>query len=122
MSLTVRSLHSPDVENLAKWVPDDPQDVLLLVEVEIGQGPAEGADLFQVVVATPRGLDRYRRTRPNPIVFDHGLLVMSAYSCERFRDWLTRTIARCDAGEWAGSVQLLRRFFLWEYDDYNRGR
>jgi len=121
MSLTVRSLHSPDVDDLARWVPDDPQDVLLLVELEIGQGPGSGADLFQIVVATPRGLDRYRRVRPNPIVFDRGLLVMSAYSCGRFREWLARTVARCDAGNWAESVQLLRRFFSWQYDDYRGG-
>jgi hypothetical protein len=121
MSLMVRSLHSPDVEDLARWVPDDPQDVLLLVELEIGQGRESGADLFQIVVATPRGLDRYRKAKPNPIVFDRGLLVMSAYSRERFRDWLARTVARCDAGNWAESVHLLRRFFSWEYDDYRPG-
>ena len=94
MALTVRSLHSPDVEDLARWVPDDPQDVLFLIQVEIGQEAQGAADLFQVVVATPRGLERYRRARPNPIVFDRGLLVMSAYSCGRFREWLARTVAR----------------------------
>jgi hypothetical protein len=121
MALTVRSLHSPEVDDLARWVPDDPQDVLFLVQLEIGQEANGSADLFQIVVATPRGLERYRRARTNPIIFDRGLLVMSVYSRDRFRDWLTRTLARCDAGCWAESVQLLRRFFLWEYDDYRTG-
>jgi len=122
MALTVRSLHSPDVEDLARWVPDDPQDVLFLIQVEIGQEAQGAADLFQVVVATPRGLERYRRARPNPIVFDRGLVVMSAYSRDCLRGWLARTLARCDGGCWAESVQLLRRFFLWEYDDHKTGR
>ncbi len=116
MVLAIRGVHSPDVDGVARWVPEDPDDVCIVVEVEIGEGERGAADLFQILVATPKGLERYARDRQAPVVSERGMLVLKRYSFGVVRSWLEQTVARCTAPTWEASIPLLQRYLAWEYE------
>jgi hypothetical protein len=118
MRLYAKSVSSPDAFGFPNWTPDDPKDVAILVEVEIGEEGQQGADLFQVMLATPRGLERIAIQRSSVVISDRALVVMKEVSAGTFVEWLSSTLEKCAADTWVSSVERLQRYFLWEYEDY----
>src|SRR4051812_35284793 len=130
MSLTLKSVHSADAENIRTWQPEDPDDVCIVVEIEVASGDSPGADLFQFMVATTAGLARWSAPVARSIVSDRALVLMKTFSTRDLFSWLQDTLARCDAATWPESLCRLQQYFRWEYEDYqpekptarNRGR
>lgn len=118
--LQIKSRHSPDVQ-LDVWEPDDLADVYFLLELEIGEEGKEGADLFQVVIATPEGLRRRGAAR-NGVIEKRATLVISELSWKTVHRAVADIVAACTAPTWNESVLKLQRYFRWEYEDYQRER
>jgi len=118
MSLTIKSIHSPDAPNVRHWEPDDPEEACLLVELEIGPNEEQGTNLFQIMVATPKGLLKWARSATTPVLSDRGLLVLTTYSSQALLEWLSQTVNHCSADTWTESVSLLQKYFRWEYEDF----
>ncbi len=114
--LRIRSLHSPDV-SIRTFVPDNPVDVYIFVEFEIGEVGAQGRDIFSVVVATPEALRR-RSENNKFLLASHGVMVVSYFSFDELRASLEGIVASCWKGDWQRSVENLRRYFMWEYDGF----
>ena len=115
--LEVKTWSSPDVE-LESWVPDAPNEVYFLLELEIGVVGEERRDIFQVVVATPEGLRA--RARAN-VIAERGTLVVSEYSWRDLRRSIQSIVERCESPTWSESALKLQRYFEWEYEDYVGG-
>jgi hypothetical protein len=114
--LRILDFHSPDVESLARWMPDDPSAVYLLVEMSIGEQGARAADLFSVMAATPEGLSR-RARGDSVVISERGLVVVSEFDWPAIRQHLEAIVRRCEADTWVECVLRLQRFFMWEYED-----
>jgi hypothetical protein len=71
MRAVVRRFHSPDAD-LDRYVPDDREDVGLLVQMLVGPAEKPGEESFDVVVCTPRWLDRWVR-EDGPLIGRHHL-------------------------------------------------
>jgi hypothetical protein len=114
--LELRSLSSSDVE-VGVWRPDDEKGVCFPLELEVGERGVDGADLFQVIVATPEGLRRLPASS-NGVLADRGLIVLDRFDWQLLRKVLNDILVACAAETWNESVLRLQRYFFWEYEDY----
>ena len=113
---------SPDAWGFPHWEAEDPSDVAILVEVEIGEEGQPEADVFQVMLVTPKGLERMAATKSEPVILDRALVVMREVSAPAFEEWLSSTLKKCAADTWVATVLNLQRYFQWEYEDYKMER
>jgi len=116
IQLEIRSIGSPDVE-FYSWEPTTNTEVFFLVEMEIGEAGADGADLFQVVIATPEAL-RAKSTIGSNIIRDRSTLVVSHYDWHAIQQDLEAVVRKCESETWVTSTLRLQRYFKWEYEDY----
>lgn len=114
--LELRSIGSPDIE-LYSWEPTTNADVFFLVEMEIGEAGVDGADLFQVVIATPEALRANSQPDTNTIR-DRSTLVVSNYDWQETQKTIESIVRKCEAENWVKSTLNLQRYFKWEYEDF----
>jgi len=117
IQLEIRSIGSPDVE-FYSWEPTTNADIYFLVEMEIGEAGVEGADLFQVIVATPEALRAKSKVGTN-VIRERSTLIVSNYDWLEISKSLENIVRKCESETWAISTFNLQRYFKWEYEDYN---
>lgn len=115
MKTSVRRLHSPDVD-LETYVPDDPEDVGVLVQIMAGPAGGPGEESFDVVVCTPRWLERWIREE-GPLIGRHHLII-ERYDGARVRLYLTEAVESEEAQTWPDLALKLGRIGKWEFEDY----
>ena len=98
-----------DVDDLRVWVPPSPDDVCVALELSIGPGDSATADLFQVVVATPRALAGRPDRRKGK------LLVVPVWDWPEVEAALKKRIDEARGRSWEEVVDRLRTHFEWEY-------
>ena len=116
IQLEIRSMSSPDVE-FYSWEPTTNADIFFLVEMEIGQVGVDGADLFQIVIATPEALRARARMGTNTIR-ERSTLVVSNYDWLNIQQAIAAIVRKCESETWVASTLRLQRYFKWEYEDY----
>ena len=114
--LVIRSVSVWGHPNIRTWEPDDPDTIAEIVTVEIGERSKDLADQFMVKVATPPGLATLELR--DGIIATRPLLVMKRYDFDGLWRWLERTVADCEQDSWTHSVEMLQRYFRWEYEGY----
>jgi immunity protein 8 of polymorphic toxin system len=117
MKAAVRRLHSPDAD-LATFQPDDSEDVGVLVQVIAGPDDGPGEESFDVVVCTPRWLERRVRAE-GPLVGRHHLVV-ARYDGPEVMRFLTAAVESEHAATWNELALRLGRIGMWEFEDYRR--
>ena len=115
MKLEIRDYHSVDVDQVWNWKPSADEDVYFHLEIEVAETGQEGGTLFQMVVATPKGLSWFAQQYKQPIP-DRGLLILDQYSWQTVLARLERIVERCTQESWKESIECLSRYFLWEYE------
>jgi Immunity protein 8 len=111
----VRRFHSPDAD-LDRYLPDDPEDVGLLVQMMVGPAGKPGEESFDVVVCTPRWLDR-RVREGGPLIGRHHLFI-ERWDAARVRLNLTRAVESEEAPTWPELAIKIGRIGKWEFEDY----
>ena len=112
--LELKSYGSSDYD-LESWQPAQEEDVFFVLDMEIGERGDDRADLFYVTVATPAGLRKHRRSAGTT---SQGAIVLPVFSLDNLLARVNEVIADCSAESWDKSVLLLRRYFDYEYADY----
>jgi Immunity protein 8 len=111
----VRRFHSPDAE-LDFYVPEDSEDVGLLVQMMVGPAGKPGEESFDVLVCTPRWLDR-RVREGGPLIGCHHL-VIERWDAARIRHYLTDAVESEEAPTWPELAIKISRIGKWEFEDY----
>ena len=128
--LEIVDLRSLDIDDPSSWRPAAPEQVYLVFELEIGEAGVSGAHVFQLLVATPEGLNAHHRGRAraafdamsgrrNGLAID-AMLVLDRYRWPSLRDLLSQRVASCERATWAESLDCLRAKFFWEYEGLER--
>jgi hypothetical protein len=120
MRAKLKQIHSPDVPDLRKYQPDDPNNFSFLLELSVGPRDDETEDIFAVVVCTPEWL-RERSERTDITIGRHHLIVFE-YDHDRLIDFLERYISECSGETWLEIAQKLNRLAKWEFEDFRQAR
>ena len=112
----IKTLHSPDVDNLNGWLPDA-DGFYVLLQMGIGPEDEAGSDIFEIILASPEGL-RSRCTDESIVIADRALLVLKEFDWPRIQRHLHRVVSSCSGRDWIEVSARLQRFFCWEYEDY----
>lgn len=115
MRAVVHRFHSPDAD-LDRYVPDDAEDVGLLVQMMAGPAGKPGEESFDVVVCTPRWLDRWVREN-GPLIGRHHLVV-ERWDFARVRLYLAEAVESEEAPTWPELAVKIGRIGKWEFEDY----
>ena len=105
----VHGIEANDIPGWPRWQSPTPQDELQWFTVSVGCEGSEGADDFQVAVATPLGVNS-RRDR-DPFV---GLVVVR-FEPPAVERAIREYVAGSEAATWEGVVERLRTRMSWEY-------
>jgi len=115
----IKKLHSPDIQDLRSYWPDDPECFGFLLQAIIGPKGEPGEESFDMVVCTPHWLAK--KYRPDEIIVGRSYLIVFEYDFKRLALFLDRFVERCSAYTWREVAEKLSRLGVWEFEDYNVG-
>ena len=104
MNATLHRLHSPDVADLERYVPDD-EDVGLLVQAMIGPAGMEGEESFDLMVCTPRWLAMHIGSRH---LFGRHYLFLPRYDYAALRAAIENLCRLAEGDDWGAVASLYR--------------
>jgi hypothetical protein len=116
MRAVLRSLHSPDIPDLAHFMPEGRDDFAFLLQMLIGPQDAPGEESFDVFVCTPKWLLDHHQ--PRDIVEGRHKLIVLEYDFRRLNDFITRWVGACEGATWQELAQRIGRLGRWEFEDY----
>ncbi len=112
MHAHVRRIEANDIPGWPNWAPKGAVQERQWFTVSIGPEGSEGTDLFQVAVATSRGL-KARRRKAKFV----GLIV-GDFAPAQIEQAIRDHVASVRATTWEGIVHGLSPVMRWEYADY----
>src|SRR5690606_19542134 len=115
ISLEIRSISSPDIENFWAWELTSNDEVHFLVEMEIGELGSDRADLFFVEVATPEAL-LLRSSRNFKVIRNRAIIIISRYEWKSIYETIAGIVKQSESNTWRDSVMSLQRYVSWEYE------
>lgn len=117
MNAEVRSLSSPDVDDLRAWVPPDPQCFAFLMRVMIGPAGQDGEEAIDIQVCTPLWLER--TFAPDGLVSGWQMLIVFRYDYSMIERYVGKVVSSVSGRTWNEIGQKLTRLGRWEFEDYD---
>jgi hypothetical protein len=112
MQAQVRGIEANDVPDWQNWVPKNAAEEMQWFTISIGTAAVEGSDLFQVAVATRRGINaRRHKTKFAGLVVDD-------FTPARIEQAICDHVASVHAETWEEIARGLGPAMRWEYTDY----
>jgi Immunity protein 8 len=111
----LKSLYSPQLQDIEVSQPPDPADFEILVQAMIGLEGEEGADTFDFVVCTPNRL--IRRVAAEGPLSGHSYLFVEKYDYDVIRREIARYCATAMGPSWPQVAAVLSRYGQWEYEN-----
>jgi hypothetical protein len=108
----VKNISANDIPEWPNWSPTDPTDEFQWLSVAIGPISTAGADLFQVAIATSRGL-KARRHKTKFVG-----LVVDEFDPRVIEQTIQEFVASIEAPTWEAIVEQLQTTMQWEFTDY----
>ncbi|MBI5066983.1 MAG: immunity 8 family protein [Deltaproteobacteria bacterium] len=115
MRARLKSLRSDEIDDLERWEPPLPDEFAVPLVLEVGALGQRGRERFDLLVVTPRWLER-RHGRAGA-VRGRGLLLVFEWDWRRLRTFLAREVERCSGGTWVEVARAVGRLAEWEGGD-----
>ncbi len=115
MRAELKRLHSPDIDDLEKYTPAQPDCFGFLVQAMIGPAGCQGEESFDMVVCTPEWL---KRTRPAEFILGRHHLIVFKYDYKSLAAYIAALAEECTGETWQEIAQQLSRLGKWEFEDY----
>jgi len=116
MNAELKRLHSPDVDDLKVYSPNESDNFAFLLQAMIGPAGSEGEESFDVFVCTPKWLSS-NHDEADIILGRHHLIVFK-FDYPSLTKYVARLAERCNGTSWHDVAHQLSRFGKWEFDDY----
>ncbi|MFT3841797.1 MAG: immunity 8 family protein [Myxococcaceae bacterium] len=111
----MKSLHSPDVQDLKSFADAAPADFQLLVQAMIGPQGQDASESFDVVVCSVEALRK--QVSRGPLIGLHHI-VMARFDFDLLTATIRAYCTRCEGATWQEVAQKLGRLGHWEFDEY----
>lgn len=103
-------------DDLATFLPMDPENFVLYLTAHIGIAGGDGQDLFNITVCTPEWLKSHHRS-PD-IVMGRAMLIVQEYDLPRIEAFISKYCQDCTGDTWEEIGAKLSRLGQWEFEDY----
>lgn len=103
-------------EDLNTYTPQMPHNFCVWLTLAIGPEDEESSDLFQVAICSVTWL-AHQLSINSAYVLRHMILVES-FDFELIKNTVGEIIENAERPSWEESVQILCRYFAWEFEDY----
>ena len=116
MQPVLKRLHSPDIDNLESYSPDQPDNFSFLLQAMVGSSDGEGEESFDLVVCTPQWM--IERYKSDDVLLGLHKIIVLEYDYRRLRGFIEKFLMRCSGKNWdevASKVSLLGH---WEFDGH----
>lgn len=117
MKATVKSLHSPDIPDLTRYMPKVADDFAFLLQILAGPSEGDGEESFDVFVCTPLWLRNNHQ--PSDIVVGRHKLIVFDYNYRRLVSFITGLVESCEGTTWQELADRIGRLGKWEFEDYH---
>lgn len=108
----IQSFDCADVsEDLSRWVPDDPFEVDLWINLTIGLDGDSGGNNFQLHILTTQTVKNHKGKKKYSIV-------LKEYSWEQVLQSVDRILSDCVGYDWHDISAKLSERMQWEYEGY----
>lgn len=107
---------SSDVPDLFDYKPDDPEYFGFPLNLSIGTEGDRGADNFQLMVATPKYIQKMYPGQ-SAVLLRHFLVVFH-YDFNEILDVINRYVRSIQDDSWEKIAAKIGQIALWEFEDY----
>ena len=113
----LKSVYSPDVENLPEYRPAEPEHVGILFQLFIGPDDgSEDAESFDVMVCTPDWLKQ--SLHHDDVVLGYHHLIVREYDYRRIINSIEKYLHHCHGETWEDVARKVSRLGKWEFEGY----
>jgi hypothetical protein len=116
MKAAIRRFHSPDVDDLKRWFPAEPECFGFLLQVLVGPGDGEGEESFDFVVCSPEWLRR--KYGDDAIVLGRHYILLFIYDFDRVKKAIEAIVAKATGNNWHEVASKIACYGQWEFEDY----
>jgi hypothetical protein len=115
MKAQLKSLHSPDVDDLRSFLPEVPERFAVLVQAMIGPAGEDSAESFDIVVCSPAAIRE--EAEKGPVIGLHRI-VMARFGYDDLVRTIREFCQRCEGATWQDVARRVGRLGRWEFEDY----
>ena len=116
MKPNLKSIHSPDVNDLETYLPEEPDDFCILVQATIGLPNDNSGESFDFLVCTPKWIETLLENQK--FVLGKGYLVVRNYNYNLIIETIQSICDRVSGDDWITVANKLARYGQWEFEDY----
>jgi hypothetical protein len=117
MRAELKHLHSPDVDDLRTFKPDDAMNFSIFVQAMIGPEGDDASESFDLTVCTPSWFAE-RAGRDGPVIGLHHIVV-ATFDYEALFKAVQSFCSRCEGRNWQEVGPKVARLGRWEFEDYS---
>ena len=116
MRAILKHIHSPDILNLAEFIPEKVDNFSVFLQLMVGPIDNEGEESFDLVLCTPLWLIENRHT--SDIIVGRHYLIVFEYDYQRIFTKLKQLIEDTSGKTWEDIALKIGRIGKWEFEDY----
>ena len=116
MKAEIKRLHSPDVDDLITYKPNNEKDFGFLLQMMVGPKGQEGEESFDMTVCTPQWL--LSNCSDEKIIFGRDYLIVFDYNYQDVFNKLTEFVETIEGNTWDELAQHLSKIGRWEFENY----
>lgn len=117
MNPELKRIHSPDVNDLSKHQPDDPQCFSFLIQIMVGAKGESWEESFDIEVCTPQWLAK--NLGQDDILIGSRLIIVQKYNYEKISSSIKKFLNHCKRETWNEVASQISRIGRWEFEDYS---
>jgi hypothetical protein len=116
MKAELRYLHSPDINDLENYLPENPDNFCVLIQALIGPSKDKGEEAFDFLVCTPKWISNEVEKEEFILGKDH--IVIKKYNYGYIFKIISELCNRISGDDWNAVAYKLGHYGRWEFDDY----
>lgn len=117
MRCEIRYLINDQIDDLKEYHPERSDDFSIIVRIIVGELGGNGEESFDVIVCTPKWLER-KINQTGPMFGYHHLFVAN-YDYDSIYRKIYRYVRNIEGENWQAIAVKLNRIGSWEFDDYS---
>ena len=116
MRAKLHSLHSPDVDDLAYYIPENPETFGILVQAMVGPLGGDGEESIYFLVCTPQWLAT--QIPEGEYRFGRHCLFLKKYEYRVLHAAIEKLCHSLEEADWGTLARKLGAYGRWEFEHY----